>query len=617
MKIGDAQLDKLLAARSPLALKQQLSARAFTPTLPQAGKLLAHVRSLNPDAAAVRLGIVHTYTSELLDPWLDFAAALNGIALDTYHAPYGVTVQEATAESGLSRHQPDLTLLLLRPVDLHPDLATPLAAMGKEQRANLREAAVAALGNLVGMLRGVVGGQIVLTLLPDQAPAGLGLYDAMSDNSEAAWWSDTKTAIAGALRDTSGASFLDLDVLVARVGANNFFDTRLWYSSVFPFTPEACLAVADAVTSLAASLKRTRAKVIALDADNTLWGGVIGEDGMQGIALGPDYPGSAYMDFQRRILALKQRGFVLAVCSKNNMDDFMEVLDTHPHMLLGKDDFAAMRVNWTPKPDNLRELARELNLGLDAFIFVDDSDHECAAVQHALPEVEVVQVPGKPVEIPACLDHLPRLQILNLTEEDLAKTAMYRQEAQRKSQMADMASAGGSVEDYLKSLNMKMAIGRDDAAHLPRLAQLTQKTNQFNLTTRRYSEQDVAAYMQAGDANVYHFSLADNFGDSGIVGLAIVKKSAGAARLDTFLMSCRVIGRRAEQAFLSRIIDNLRDEGIEQLEAEYIPTRKNALVATFLPDNGFAAAKDGLYVTTLGARERGADDYPIDIEGPA
>ncbi|NND69257.1 MAG: HAD-IIIC family phosphatase, partial [Halioglobus sp.] len=575
------------------------------------------------------LGIVHTYTSELLDPWLDFSAALNGIALQTYHAPYGVTVQEATANSGLARHQPDVTLLLLRPADLHPDLATPLALFGAEQRGELRGAALAALDNLVGMLRAVVSGQIIVTLLPDQGPTGLGLFDAMAEQSESAWWSDTRRAVASTLRQHSGTTLLDLDGLVTNVGASNFFDARLWYSSVFPFAPDGCLAVADAVTSLAASLKRTRAKVIVLDADNTLWGGVIGEDGMQGIALGPEYPGCAYVDFQRRVLALKQRGFVLAVCSKNNMDDFMEVLESHPHMLLKKEDFAAMRVNWTPKPDNLRALAEELNLGLDSFIFADDSDHECAAVRHALPEVEVVQVPGKPVEVAACLDHLPRLQVLNLTDEDLAKTAMYQAEAQRKSQMADLSSGGGSVQDYLKSLNMKMAIGRDDAAHLPRLAQLTQKTNQFNLTTRRYSEQDVARYIEADDATVYHFSLADNFGDSGIVGLAIVEKgveksveksaekNASRARLDTFLMSCRVIGRCAEQAFLARIIDNLRDEGIAELEAEYIPTRKNVLVATFLPDNGFTALANGHYETQLAARDGSADDYPIDIEGPA
>ncbi len=617
MKIGDAQLDKLLTVQSPLALKQMLAARALTPALPQAGKLLEHLKTFDTSPVTVRLGIVHTYTSELLDPWLDFAAALNGIALETYHAPYGVTVQEATEHSGLAKHQPDVTLLLLRPVDLHPDLATPLAVFGDEQRADIREAALASLNNLVSMLRGVVSGQIIVSLLPDQAPRGLGLFDAMSEQSEDGWWSDTRRAIAATLRETSGTTLLDLDALAARVGNNAFFDTRLWYSSVFPFAPEGCLALADAVTSLAASLKRTRAKVIVLDADNTLWGGVIGEDGMQGIALGPEYPGCAYVDFQRRILALKQRGFILAVCSKNNMTDFMEVLDSHPHMVLKQDDFAAMRVNWTPKPDNLKSLAEELNLGLDAFIFADDSDHECAAVRHALPQVEVVQVPGKAAEVAACLDHLPRLQITSLTDEDLAKTAMYQQEAKRKSQMADMASTGGSVDDYLKSLNMKMAIGRDDASHLPRLSQLTQKTNQFNLTTRRYSEADVSRYIEADNASVYHFSLADNFGDSGVVGLAIVEKDASRARLDTFLMSCRVIGRCAEQAFLARIIDNLRDEGIEELVAEFIPTRKNVLVETFLPDNGFAASDDGRFLTQLGAREGSADDYPIEIQGPA
>lgn len=617
MKIGDAQLDKLMSTQSALALKQQLAARSLTPTLPQADKLLRHLETLNSPATPVRLGIVHTYTSELLDPWLNFAAVLNGVALDTYHAPYGVTIQEATPESGLSKHQPEVTLLLLQPADLHPDLATPLACMGTDQRKELRAHCITALNNLVQMLRDTVDGQIIVTLLPNPAPHGLGLFDIMAEDSEADWWYSSKREIADHLRTTfSGVTFLDLDTLAAQVGRDQFFDKRLWYSSVFPFSPEACLAVSDAVTRIAASLKRTRAKVIVLDADNTLWGGVIGEDGLEGIALGPEYPGCAYVDFQRRVLSLRQRGFVLAICSKNNEEDFLEALNSHPHMLLKPEHFAAMRVNWTPKPDNLRSLAQELNLGLDSFIFVDDSDHECAAVRHSLPEVEVVQVPGKPVEVPSCLDHLPRLEITSLTSEDLAKTAMYQEEARRKSKRQDLTASGGTVDDYLKSLNMKMTIGCDDATHLPRLSQLTQKTNQFNLTTHRYSEQDMSRFIDSPDTAVYHFSLADNFGDSGIVGLAIVEKSAPSARLDTFLMSCRVIGRRAEQAFLDRIMESLQAQDIEQLVAEYTPTRKNVLVATFLPDNGFDAAADGCHVIHLDNRPHATEDFPIEIEGP-
>jgi len=619
MKISDDQLEKLLAAQSPQEIKSLLIRRNMVPTLAQASKLHKYINTFQHTQKPVRLGIVHTYTSELLDPWLHFSAGLNQLHLDIYHAPYGVTVQEATAQSGLTAHSPDVTLLLLTREDLHPALQTNVAHIQPADKQNVHHQIQLSLTSLVGRYRDSVAGHIIVTLLPSPLSPGLGLYDGMAVNSETHWWNQIKENLASDLREKfSGVSYLDLDQLVMQIGRDNFFDLRLWYSSTFPFAPAGAFAISNAVTTIAACIRLTRAKVIVLDADNTLWGGVIGEDGINGIALGQDYPGRVYVDFQKRILNLQKRGFILALCSKNNPEDVNEVFQNHPHQLLKNEHFAAQRVNWLPKPDNLRSLAEELNLGLDSFIFVDDSDYECAAVRHSLQEVEVIQIPSRPPEIPTCLDALARLEITSLTREDLEKTAMYAKERMRKSQLGALAEAGGSVEDYLKSLNMKMSVGLDDLSLLQRLAQLTQKTNQFNLTTRRYDEKGMAEKINNANTFVFHFSLADNFGDSGIVGLAIIEKeSDNSARLDTFLMSCRVIGRLAEQAFLSSILYNLKCRGVEELSADYIPTRKNFLVATFLPDNGFRQAADGRYVRNLlEITKCQGNDFPIHIEGP-
>ncbi len=621
MKISDNQFEKLLALQSAQEIKSILALRGMAPTLQQAGKLRQHLASLGT-ARTLRVGIVHTYTSELLDPWLHFSAALNQFDLDLYHAPYGTTVQEATSDSGLSRHNPDLTLLLLTREDLHPAFQVPAACIKAEDKQDIAEQAAKTLLGIVRQFRDTVGGHIVVTLLPEQTPPGLGLYDVMAEQSETRWWHGIKADIAIRIREElSGVSFLDMDQLVMQVGRDNFFDPRLWYSSVFPFSSDGALAICNAVTSIGASLHLTKAKVIVVDADNTLWGGVIGEDGIDGIALGPEHPGRAFVDFQKRLLSLQQRGFILALCSKNNPEDLNEVLLSHPHQLLKNEHFAAQRVNWLPKPDNLQSIAEELNLGLDSFVFVDDSDYECSAVRHSLPAVDVIQVPSRPTDIPACLDALARLEIVSLTAEDLEKTVMYAQERMRKTQREQLSETGGSIDDYLRSLNMKMSVRLDDTASVARLAQLTQKTNQFNLTTRRYTEKDITGMITSERFFVYHFSLADNFGSSGIVGLAIVELSAAnKARLDTFLMSCRVIGRMAEQAFLSRVVKHLKTRGIEQLSAEYIPTRKNVLVENFLPDNGFQTSGDGGYTTCLGNTASGAgapaDDFPITIEGP-
>lgn len=618
MKITDVQFKKLLGAQSAQEIKNQLALRRMVPSQLQANKLRQRINTFPSASKNIQIGIVHTYTSELLHPWLQFSAALNELNPSIYHAPYGVTVQEAEANSGLVKCSPDITLLLLTKEDLHPAFRSPPATFTSTEAAEIDDQFQRAINGLVRGFRSQLGGQIIVTILPSTISPGLGLYDSMAEHSEQQWWAEAKTALATSFREQfSGVTFLDLDQLVMQTGRDNFFDRRLWYSSAFPFSVEGALSISNAVMTLAASIHHTKAKVIVVDADNTLWGGVIGEDGMNGIALGQEYPGRAYVDFQKRLLSLQQRGFILALCSKNNPDDLNEVLQDHPHQVLKNEHFAAQRVNWLPKPDNLRSIAQELNLGLDSFIFVDDSDHECSAVRHSLKEVLVVQVPAKAVEVPLCLDAVARLEITSLTQEDMNKTAMYSQERQRQSQREELTDTGGSVEDYLKSLNMKMTVGLNESSLLPRLAQLTQKTNQFNLTTRRYSEQDISE--KIGDKNtfVFHFSLADNFGDSGIVGLAIVeRRTDSSAHIDTFLMSCRVIGRKAEQAFLSSILSKMKSEGVEELTAEYIPTRKNGLVQSFLPDNDFLDNGEGSYVRSLALEPNQSDNgLPIIIEG--
>src|SRR5215472_14578361 len=344
-------------------------------TLPQAQRLAAHAEAIEPAVQSLRLAIVHTYTSDLLSPWLDLAAALQGLKLDTYHAPYGLSLREAEPDSPLVQHEPDVTLLLLQRGDLHPDLSLPLASFSPADQDALRGKVLDRLAGIVTAFRAQKTGLIVLTLLPGVLPAGAGLYDAQSERSESAWWSVLKIDIGRWLRQEMQATiFLDLDDVLETVGRDAFFDRRFWYSARYPFSTAGGREVARRVVSLGAALKLPKAKVLALDADNTLWGGIIGEDGIDGIALGPEYPGNTYMDFQRRLLDYRQRGFLLVLCSKNNPADVDVVLSRHPHQLLREHHFAARRVNWSPKAENLISLAKELNLGLDSFILVDDSD---------------------------------------------------------------------------------------------------------------------------------------------------------------------------------------------------------------------------------------------------
>lgn len=603
--------DALVPLLQTSSLAELRAAAQIRLTLPQAQEVARHAKKIASNARPLRLGILHTYTSDLLDPWLEAEAALHGLDLATYHGPYGVTLQEAREDSELVGHAPDVTLLMLRYEDLHPELSRPLSGLGATEQESMRREALGRLTLIVDALRAHKIGHLLLTLLPRTSAPGLGLFDAQSERSEAQWLNALKSDIAAYIRGkVHAAMFLDLDQVLIEIGRRSFFDHRLWHSARFPFTSEAAREVARLVMAVGTVLKYPRAKVLALDADNTLWGGIIGEDGMNGIALGPDYPGSAYVAFQRRILDYQQRGFILALCSKNNPEDVRQVFREHPHQILREEHFAAQRVNWMPKADNLIALAEELNLGLDSFVFVDDSDHECAAVRHRLPQVEVIQTPAKPLLVPQCLERVARLEILSLTAEDLAKTELYAQEKRRKEFMSQEGTDG-----YLESLGMKMQVSLDNAGHLARLAQLTQKTNQFNLTTRRYSEKQVQEFMASREWLVADFSLADVFGDSGIVGLAIARlRGREEAEIDTFLMSCRVIGRQAESAFLNVLLSELATRGILKVRASYLETGKNSLVNRFLPDHEFDHVSGESYVRDLSSRPpKHASDYPISV----
>jgi len=592
MKVANEVINQWLTNASRTVLAARINHSDAYLTLPQARKLSFHLKTIDDNAPPLRIGILHSYTSDLLNPWLELEVRLQGLTPSLYHAPFGLNLQEATEGSGLAKHAADLTVLLLQDTDLHPAISEPISRLTVEMRRRVRKEAINGLLGILRLFRERVGGQLVLTVLPKLHAPGLGLFDLQSDRSESRWRDELKHGIAEAMRQSVPASiFLDLDQALADLGRNEFFDLRLWQSCLYPYTPRASREVARRIAALGAVIKHPKAKVIALDADNTLWGGVIGEDGMNGIALGPDYPGVAYMDFQRRLLDYQQRGFVLVLCSKNNPEDLDRVLREHPHQLLRPDHFSASRVNWNQKPQNLIEIADELNLGLDSFVFVDDSEHECALMNSQLPQVEVVKTPKRPIDIATCLDQVARLEILALSDEDRGKTQLYRQQRARRSLEYEIVGQGGSIDDYLQSLKMQMHINIDNAEEITRLSQLTQKTNQFNLTTRRYDPAQIQHFIQSPDWTAASFTLSDAFGHSGIVGLCLCKQTGiDSVEIDTFLMSCRVIGRMAESAFLEGLLRHLQAHGIRDLTSHYLPTEKNRIVASFLEDHDFIAS---------------------------
>lgn len=388
------------------------------------------------------------------------------------------------------------------------------------------------------------------------------------------------------LDDHDKALRVDLDSVLAITGLQSATDFRQFQSSralySMPFFKNYAAHVVPAFASVAGRAR----KVLVLDCDNTLWGGVLGEDGEQGIQAGPATRiGKVFREVQSLLQGFRREGILLAICSKNNPEDVRHVFDHHPDMLLSNEDFAATRVNWQDKASNLRELAAELNVGLDSFVFVDDSDFELGLIRDMLPEVATVHVPRELSEYPQVMREARRLFFnLTRTAEDGRRTQMYQEEIQRRSD----AIAFASVDDYLRSLGLVLSIARNRREDAARIAQMTQKTNQFNLTTRRYTETDVLGFLDDGGYVLFSFSVADRYGDYGVTGLAIIEwQGSDEARIDVFLMSCRVIGRNIERAFMDEIVASLQMNGVKRIRAEYLRTPKNDQVCSLLDSLGF------------------------------
>ena len=332
-----------------------------------------------------------------------------------------------------------------------------------------------------------------------------------------------------------------------------------------------------------------RAKCLVLDLDNTLWGGILGEDGIEGIHLNENYPGNVFKRFQEIILELKKSGLILAICSKNNLSDVEELFLKHDEMILSKDDFIIIKANWNDKATNIKEIALELNIGLDSIVFIDDNPTEREIVQSILPQVIVPAFPAKPYEMINFIHGIIRnhFSLYNLTNEDVRKTEQYKENIFRK----NMQDQSISMEDYLKNLKIEIDIIEANDINITRLSQLTQKTNQFNLTTQRYNEVDLLAFKKKKTL-IYGLSVKDKFGEYGITGLSIIHFLDKVAFIDSFLLSCRILGKGIENEFLNCLINLAAKKSIKKIQAKYISTPKNIQTKEFYIKNGFTLIED-------------------------
>lgn len=382
---------------------------------------------------------------------------------------------------------------------------------------------------------------------------------------------------------------VDLDKILISLGLRNAIDYRQFRQTKSLYTFDFFELYAESIKPAFLSALGRAKKILVLDCDNTLWGGVVGEDGLDGIKLSDvDINGSVFIEIQSLIKGMRKQGVILALCSKNNADDVDNVINNHPEMVIKEGDIVLKKVNWNDKAQNIKEIADELNIGLDSFVFIDDSPFEIELVRSSWPQVSCYQVPENLSEYPELIKKImPQFYNLSKTEEDSKKTDMYKAESERKSDILSYET----LEDYLTGLELVLSVSKGKSIPIERVAQLTQKTNQFNLTTKRYTEADIRILLADDTKEIFCFNLSDRFGSYGYTGLAIIAYSMidniSSATLDSFLMSCRVIGRTVEQQFFYEIVKALKKEKVTKLIAYYSATPKNAQVENFYEDIGF------------------------------
>lgn len=554
-------------------------------------EVISFLKSMPKDGLPkYRVAVVRNITVEFCALYLRHGCAQLGLDCVVSMGEHDNAIQEAmTPGSHLYAEKPDLILVCLGADPLAERLVHEFNALSPEDVASEMDRVLDQFRAVLGAIRQRAETPVLVHGLESPTRPALGILDSQTDSGQLGAFREMNRRLRELAASHAACHVLDLDLLRLRTGADQFFDARFWHMGMAPFSAAGAEVLGREYLKFIRALTGRAKKCLVLDCDNTLWGGILGEDGFDRIAMGHDYPGSAYRDVQRVCLELNRRGVLLALCSKNNEADVLHVLDTHPDMLIRREHLACLRVNWDDKASNLAAIASLLNIGLDSLVFADDSDFEVNLVRQALPQVTVLHFSGSPERFAGLLTEDGLFDSLRLTAEDRRRPAMYKAEAARREAATQFSTQ--NLDEYLGSLEMEAAIVPVDSFTLPRASQMTLRTNQFNLTTRRHNEAELEEFLHGG-GDILTISLKDRFGDFGIVGLAILLYKGADCLLESFLLSCRALGRGVEDALLCACIQRAAERGAQRMVGCYLPTPKNEQVRAFFPSRGFAPLRD-------------------------
>lgn len=539
----------------------------------------------------MKIAFLTSYNSDFIKKEFQSYFSSKLLTAEFWWNSYGTYEQNIFDSSSLLySFQPQIVVIHLEIESLLGDYAGDFLSLSAQQRNDRTNELMQKFSTITKtLLSNLPGAKLVIENFCARSTSNLGTLDSNIPNGL------TETLLKlnlhlHELKSEYGGQLViaDFASLVTSLGRANVYDLRMYRLGKYPFDSRFNSKLFDHFYFSLLPFMRPRKKCLVVDLDNTLWGGIIGQDGIDNIQLGSSGIGESFVQFQKLLLNFYRSGIFLAVCSKNNYDDAIEVFEKHPDMVLRKNFFSCLKINWLDKATNIASIAKELNIGTDSIVFVDDNPAECELVKQQMPEVEVINLSGSPDNYILQLLETPSLQTVSLTEEDLSRNIMHSADEKRRE--AELSFS--NLDDYYRSLEMKAYVSIDNPAHISRAAQLTQKTNQFNLTTRRYSNEEIKNFMSSDDYKVFTLRLVDKFGDNGIVLVAIIKINGVAWNIDTLLMSCRVIGRQAETALLNLIFEKAEKFGAHSITGQFLPTKKNAPAAGFFSEHYFKSVNE-------------------------
>ena len=538
----------------------------------------------------IKLAILSSFTINGLAESLKVKCSQKQIFGSTYVAGYNQYNQEILdSKSDLYSFSPDITFLILDTRSIFGDLFHFPYSITKSERKNFVDEKINELLNLIEKFNETTTSKLVITNLglPHYSPHGIAEMNTSYSFHDAII--DFNKKLKDKVIEMDSVHIFDFFKFVIKHGEINVFNFQNYLFGDIKIALDYIPHLANELIPYVISFLGLTKKCIVVDLDNTLWGGIVGEDGFDGIRLGPQPPGNAFVEFQKYLKALSQRGIILAINSKNNFDDAIQVIREHPHMILKEDDFACMKINWDDKVSNMQSISEELNIGLDSFVFFDDDPVNREFVKENMPEITIPNLPHDPSQYSEVIQSLHDFSLFQVTDEDTNRRKMYFQQKQR----SESQKSSTNLIEFLKTLNLEIDIKKSDSFTIPRISQLIMKTNQFNLTTKRYHEEEIKKFSEDDKMLVGCAQIRDKFGDNGITCVFIVEKTnSDEWFLDTFLLSCRVMGREIEKAILYHIINEAKKNNVKRLKAKFIPTTKNKPIEHLLPDSKFSREND-------------------------